>query len=89
MFSMHNLGWGGWLVMSVGMVALWALLIFGVVALARRGFGPRDHESRVQAPSEPAVDILERRLASGELSIEEYEERRAALRPGQGYRGRP
>jgi putative membrane protein len=79
MFYMHNLGWGGWLVMSVGMVALWVLIIFGVVALARRGLGARDQESRAEAPSESAVDIMDRRLASGELSVEEYEERRAVL----------
>jgi putative membrane protein len=79
MFYMQNLGWGWWLVMSVGMVALWALVIFGVVALARGGFGARDRESRAEAPSASAVDILDRRLASGELSVEEYEERRAVL----------
>ena len=79
MFYMHNLGWGGWFVMSVGMVALWALIIFGVVSLARGGFGARDQESRAETPSESAADILARRLASGELSVEEYEERCAVL----------
>jgi uncharacterized membrane protein len=54
-----------------------------VVSLARGGFEARDQDSRAEAPSASAVDILDRRLASGELSVEEYEERRAALHSGE------
>ena len=83
MFYMHNLGWGWWLVMSVGMVAFWGLIIFGVVALLRGGFGQREEERREELPRESALDILDRRLASGELSIEELRRApRGAARQG-------
>jgi hypothetical protein len=34
-WQMHDVGWDGWMLMSVGMVAFWALVIYGVVWLAR------------------------------------------------------
>jgi putative membrane protein len=37
MFYMHSFGWGWWLVMSIGMVAFWALVIYGIVWLIRGG----------------------------------------------------
>lgn len=79
MFYMHGVGWGWWLIMSVGMVAFWGLVIFGVVALARGGLGQSQEERRAEPPRESALDVLDRRVASGDLSIEEYEERRAAV----------
>jgi putative membrane protein len=49
MFYMHGIGWGWWLLMSVGMVAFWALVIYGIIWLVRGGglSEPRDasHES--------------------------------------------
>ncbi len=78
---MHNLGWGWWLIMSIGMVAFWALVVYAIVALARGAWllGGEKPEPPVQEPPETPKDILDRRLASGELSVEEYRERLAAL----------
>ena len=75
MFYMHDIGWGWWLLMSIGMVAFWALIVYGVVALVR---GDRTERTDQPPPGTPR-DTLDRRLASGELSMEEYEELRAAL----------
>jgi putative membrane protein len=68
----HDWGWAGWLAMTIGMAGFWvlvALLILLVVrADRRRGaeeLGPRQ--------------ILERRLARGEIDVEEYRERLAAM----------
>jgi putative membrane protein len=70
MFYMHELGWGWWMVMSVGMVAFWALVVYGIVWLLRSG---QNTQQRAEpAPDKPA-DILKRRLARGEISIDEYE----------------
>jgi putative membrane protein len=75
MFYMHNLGWGWWLVMSLGMVAFWALVIYGVVWLLR-GVGAQRPQ---QPPAERPQEILKRRVAQGEISIEEYEQLSATV----------
>lgn len=69
MFYMHNFGWGWWLLMSIGMVAFWAVVIYGIVWLARGGQNPRQRDE--QPPEDPKA-ILKRRLAQGEISLEEY-----------------
>jgi putative membrane protein len=79
---MHNAGWGWWVLMSVGMVAFWALVVYGIVWLAR-GTPNRSPAE----PPEPPMTVLDRRLAAGELTVQEYEQRRDALledgdRPG-------
>ena len=67
--------WG--VVMVLGMVLFWAAVIVLVVWLARGG---------VQAFARPTVErvtpseILDRRFAEGEITSEEYRERREALR---------
>jgi len=44
-WDMHDAGWGWWLLMSLGMVAFWALVVYGVVVLAR-GFRRPQTRSR-------------------------------------------
>ena len=61
---------------------IWILVIVGIVLLVRgRGWGapgswgmPGSGRDR-----ETAMDVLERRFAEGELSLEQYRERRAVL----------
>jgi putative membrane protein len=69
---MGDWGAGNWL----AMVAFWALVIV-VVIWASRGFAA----SRGDGPSS-AAQTLERRLAAGEIDVEEYRERSAALEDG-------
>lgn len=68
-------GWGGWLVMTVAMIAFWALVIVAVVALFRGATSSRDSASR-QDP----MDILDQRFARGEIDEDEYHARSAVLR---------
>jgi putative membrane protein len=60
---------------------IWILLIVGIVLLLRRRGGWRppglDHGR------ETAIDVLERRFAEGEISLEQYRERRAVLEEGR------
>lgn len=66
---------GGWIAMVVGMILFWALVVIGIVWLIRSvpwGQYRHGHES--------ALDVLDRRFASGEISPEDYRERRAVLR---------
>lgn len=78
-----NYGWdnqgmngGWWVLMVVGMVAFWAIFVFGIVALLRY-YGPR---KGVTPPvTNRALEILKERLARGELTEEEYTQRRKLL----------
>jgi putative membrane protein len=79
MWDMHDVGWGWWLFMSVGMVGFWALVIYGVVWLARRATPSPDAGARPRYPAESPRQVLQRRLAAGEISVDEYERLRAVL----------
>ena len=72
---MHDVGWGWWLLMSVGMVAFWALVLYGVFVLVRK---PGSTAPGGPPPESPE-NILKRRLAAGEISVEEYERLQRAL----------
>ena len=74
-------GWGPgqdwWAVMAVSMVAFWAIVVFGIVALVRhRG---RTDDSVVGASTDPHA-ILRARFAQGEIDEAEYRKRLAVLR---------
>jgi putative membrane protein len=76
----HMWGWGFWwvfpLIMVFMIIACIAMLLFG----HRAGgglthWGPRS----LGGPTYSALQILNERFAKGEISKEEYEERRAAM----------
>ena len=79
-------GWGGWIggtVMMLMMLVFWGGLIALVVFLAR-GFGTRqsqgEHQRRepdLRAPD--AREILAERFARGEISEDEFKQRRRVL----------
>lgn len=72
-----GMGWGGWVVMTLTMLAFWSLVVFGVVAIFRG-----DREDRTtQVPSErDPLQILDERFARGDIEGEEYRARRDELR---------
>jgi len=73
----HHMGdWGAgwWILMAALMVAFWALVIVGIVWLVR-SLGDSTHGPR----GATALQVLDHRLASGEITPEEYRERRATL----------
>jgi putative membrane protein len=64
-------GWG-----PLFVIVFWALVLAGLVLLVRWLF------PRVQArSSDPALEVLRRRYAQGEISREEFETRRRDLFP--------
>jgi putative membrane protein len=72
---MDNWGAGWWILMMVMMVVFWTLVIIGVVWLVRSvGSGQHRHH-----PGASAIEVLDARLAHGEISPDEYRERRAVL----------
>jgi putative membrane protein len=76
---MYDVGWAWWLVMSVGMVAFWGLVIYGVVWLARRASSADRASASPPAPTESPQQVLKRRLASGEIGVDEYESLRSVI----------
>ena len=70
-------GAGGWILMAIGMALFWGLLILGVVWLVRTLSTPAQHAGAPTTPS--ALEILDRGLAEGTISVEQYEQRRRLL----------
>jgi putative membrane protein len=71
-------GWGGWIVGALMMLVIWgglvALIVYGL-----RGLGSDSARRREEPRAPRAKDILAQRFARGEISEEEYEERRRVL----------
>lgn len=65
----HSFGWAGALLM----VFWWALIVAGLVFLAR-GLTQRSDQSGVSAR-----EVLDERFAAGKITTEEYRERRKVL----------
>jgi putative membrane protein len=70
-----GMGWGGWIVMTLAMVAFWALVVFAVLALFRT---QRSGESTLDRRD--PVQILDERFARGEIDEDEYHARSSVLR---------
>ena len=75
MWGMHDVGTGWWIVMSLSMVGFWALVIWAIwrVTADRRVVDGRS------GADETPTEILERRLAAGEITVAEYDARRDAI----------
>lgn len=71
-----GMGAGGWILMSLFWVGLIAAIVWAGARLFARP-GPVD---RLDAAGERPEEILERRLALGEIDVETYEALREKLR---------
>lgn len=80
-WGMHDGDVGvGWMIaMMLGMVLFWGLVVVGVVWLLREAIG-RGHHGSGATP----LAILDRRLAEGQISVEEYEQRKKTLSSASG-----
>ena len=75
-----GMSWGGWLIACLMMFAVVALVVVVVVALTGGSRGG----VRFGRPS--AKDILDERLARGEIDVEEYTRTLDLLRTGEDVR---
>lgn len=66
--------WWGWVLMVIGMLAVWGLVIWAVLALTRGRLGLGD------GPRPSPETILRERFAAGEIDEAEYRQRLEALR---------
>lgn len=68
---------GGWgILMVIGMVLFWALVILGIVWLVREVGSTKSMRTKQH---EDPLSTLDRRLADGAISPDDYRERRAIL----------
>ena len=74
----HNgVGWGGWIVMTLTVVAFWSLVVFALIAIFRSGREVRqDHDPGERDPRR----FLDERFARGAIDVDEYHARQDALR---------
>ena len=74
----NDWGWGGWAIGVLMMLVFWGGLAAVIVLLVR---GTDRTSDRKESRSDPhdADTILRERLARGEISVEEYEERKKLL----------
>ena len=77
MLNGYGMGAAGWLLMMLFWIALIALVVFAVVRLF-----PRTEPTPTprEQPEEPR-EILRRRLASGEIDVDTYEQLSSKLEP--------
>lgn len=68
-------GSAGWIVMGLSMIVFWAVII-GIAVWAARSFGLRPEDRR---PMSAALGILEERYARGEISSDEFAERKQLI----------
>lgn len=87
-FLLADVEWDGhmdadgawWVAMAIGMLLFWGLVILGIVLLIREL--TRSRRDRSTTEEDDPLAILDRRLALGEISADEYRERQAILREG-------
>ncbi len=73
----EGMGWGGWIAMTLIMVAFWSLVVFGVVAIFR---GDQERGSKRLPADQDPLTTLDQRLARGDIDPDDYHARRDALR---------
>jgi putative membrane protein len=81
MYGNNGWGWVGWILMTFGMVAFWALVITAVVLAVRWLVGHRGTASGAASTGQSrAEELLAERFARGEIDDNEYRNRVALLR---------
>lgn len=77
MFYQHDMGTGAWVFMALANIVIWGLIISFIIWLVQ-DFRTRPHRHHI-ASGASASEILDRRLASGEINVEEYQRLRTSL----------
>ncbi len=75
-----------WWIVPIFMIILCFLMMRGRRGSMMCGFGSSDIDSKKTRTSDSAIDILDKRYASGEINKEEYEEKKRTLTESTGFR---
>ena len=80
MFGGFGMGAGGWVLMTLFWIVLVAVIVWALVRLvpSRTDDVREPRRAAAESPDAP-LEILDRRLASGEIDVETYEELRSKL----------
>lgn len=74
-------GWGGWILMTVVMVLVWAAVIAAVILAIRSLASPRGTAASPSGSWRPsAEDLLAERFARGQINDDEFRQRLTLLR---------
>jgi len=71
-------GWTSWLLMTLTMLVILAVIVWGLVQISRRS-GVTSDVGQQAGGQETPKGILEARLARGEIEVEEYQRLREQL----------
>ncbi len=82
MFYQQNMGAGGWIFMALANIVIWGLIIAFIVWLAQ-DLRSRPHRHHITSGAS-ASEILDRRLATGEIKPDEYQRLRTTLAQSRG-----
>lgn len=73
-----GMGAGGWIVMSLFWIALLGVVVWAIIRIVPSRSGEPTGESRSSVSEEP-IEILDRRLANGEIDVGTYDQLRSKL----------
>jgi uncharacterized membrane protein len=82
-YDIHGWGWAMMLVWSLIAIGFLGIVVWFATQLGRGGSPPVPGSS---ASPKPAQDVLDDRLALGEIDVDEYQRRRDALERGNRER---
>ena len=74
-----GMGAGGWILMSLFWIVLLAVIVWAVARIAPSRSGHGGSEPRSSSDQEEPLEILDRRLARGEIDAKAYDELRSKL----------
>ena len=79
MYWNGHMGAGGWILSVLLTLIIIALVVAGIVWLVSALGNRENRPATSQTPEASAREILDRRLASGEVTVEQYNELRETL----------
>lgn len=85
MYSPGLCSFSFWWIIPIVMMILCFLMMRGRWGSMMCGFGSRCIDSQQTRASDSAMDILDKRYASGEINLEEYEEKKKTLTESTGF----
>lgn len=73
-FTPYATGWGSWFPM-----VFWLLILGGIALLALKGLSGKTRNGNQDADRNDSLEILKKRLARGEINVDEYNTLKSVL----------
>jgi uncharacterized membrane protein len=85
MYALEASNLSYWWIAPIIMMIICLLMMRGKRGSMMCGFGPRELDNNQTRKSDTAMEILDKRYASGEIGKEEYQERKRMLTDSTGH----